>query len=912
MKHLTILFLLTVCFCAGASAQQKISLKVNKQPIEKVLQQIEQQAEVTFSYNPSVLKNFPAVTLAIENASLPNVLDAVFGKSRVQYIIRGKHIILKERPGNITISGVVHEAGSSETLIAANVYDFLSQKGAVSNNFGFYSLSVPPGEVRLRGSYVGYTSQENTFTAHNDTVIHFFLNPLSQLQEVVIEGKQATPISTTEIGKITLNAQTLQALPSFLGEKDVIKTLQLMPGVAAGTEGVAGMYVRGGNLDENLYLVDGNPLYHVNHLGGIFSTFNPEAVKTMDFYKGSFPARYGGRLSSVVDVRMNDGDMQKFSGTASIGLISSRINFEGPIVKDKTSFNVSLRRTYLDLILRPALYFASKKQMKKNPDNYENPDVGYYFYDFNAKVSHKFSDRSRLYLSMYDGKDKLFLSLDSKSNHSYHMQGSYDPQNPPFETHHQVKEEKTDFDMVWGTRMASLNWTYAINSKLFSNATLVYSRYASDIYSKINEKRVLTISEENSDKKTVQTSKTENQTTYFSGIKDLGYRLEFDYMPVYNHYMRFGTSLLHHTFSPEQSGIIGMTEDDNEKRSDSIIFANERVLVKEFSLYAEDEMNVSERLKVNAGVHLSAFLVQGKSYVSAQPRISARYLFNDNWSVKTSYGKMNQYVHLLQSSFISLPNDLWVPITKNIKPMVSHQVSAGVFGRWKGFDVSLEGYYKSSKNQVEYREGSNMLTGKQNWEDRVAQGIGKSYGMETMAHKTFGNTSGWLGYTLSWSNRQFPNGEINHGFVYPAKYDNRHKINAVVMHKFNKKFDASASWIYCTGNWTTLALQKYNDGVGYGESDYISTRNNFKMPAYHRLDLSFNYYRYKKKARMGIWNLSIYNAYSHHNSFLVMPSNEIIRETNEYGGMSEKNGKPILKSWSIFPIIPSFSYTYKF
>lgn len=909
MKLYTIFILLAVCFHTGATAQQKISLKMSKQPVEKVLQEIEKQSKHTFSYNPSLLKDFPPVTVTVENASIETVLDAVFGKSPVQYIIRDKHIILKEQPKNISISGIIHDAVSRETLIAANVFDYFSQRGAVSNNFGFYSLSLPPGRVKLRGSYVGYATREIEFLADNDTIIHFFLQPSSLLQEVVIEGKQTIPFYTTEVGKITLNAQTLQALPSFLGEKDVIKSLQLLPGVAAGTEGVAGMYVRGGNLDENLYLVDGNPLYHVSHLGGIFSTFNPEAVKTMDFYKGSFPARYGGRLSSVVDVRMNDGSMRDFSGTASIGLISSRFHLQGPIVKDKTSFSVSLRRTYLDLIARPALYYVGRKDKKENPNNYEKPDVGYYFYDFNAKVNHKFSDRSRLYLSVYDGKDKLFLNMDTKSEYTYNLQRINS--NEDHKTHHEINENKTNFDMGWGTRMASLNWTYAINSKLFSNATLVYSHYSSDIDAKNKEKKVLTISEVNSDKTTEQTIKSEGQTNYSSGIRDIGYRLEFDYTPISNHYIRFGTSLLHHKFRPEQSGIISIAQNDVEKRADTVTFANERILVKEFSLYAEDEINVTQQLKVNAGMHLSAFLVQGKSYISAQPRLSARYLFADDWSVKASYGKMNQYVHLLQSSNISLPNDLWVPITKNIKPMVSHQVSAGIFGRWREFDLSMEGYYKSSKNQVEYKEGSHMLTGKLNWEERVAQGLSKSYGVELMASKTFGKTSGWLGYTLSWSNRHFPNGEINRGRVYPAKYDNRHKINAVAIHKFNKKFDASASWVYSTGNWTTLAMQQYVDEYT-NETDYIDRRNNFKMPAYHRLDLSFNYYRYKKKGRMGIWNLSIYNAYSHHNSFLIMPSNEVIRESIEGGAIIERKGKPILKSLSIFPIIPSFSYTYKF
>ena len=464
--------------------------------------------------------------------------------------------------------------------------------------------------------------------------------------------------------------------------------------------------------------------------------------------------------------------------------------------------------------------------------------------------------------------------------------------------------------MAWGTRMASLNWAYAINSKLFSNATLVYSRYSSDIKGTTRNK-TLSIREENSEKTHTQITNTNGKTSYSSGIRDIGYRFEFDYTPVSNHYIRFGTSLLHHKFRPEQSRIIGSFEDEMEERNDTVTYANDRIFVKELSLYAEDEMDLTNRLKVNTGVHLSAFLVQGKSYINAQPRLSARYLFSDEWSIKASYGKMNQYVHLLQSSKINLPEDLWVPITRNIKPMVSHQVSAGVFGRWLGFDFSAEGYYKSSKNQLEYKDEASPVSGKLNWEERVAQGLSKSYGVEIMANRAFGNTSGWLGYTLSWSNRHFPNGEINSGRVYPAKYDNRHKINAVVLHKFGKKFDTSASWVYSTGNWTTLATQKYLDEQGQ-ETEYINKRNNFKMPAYHRLDLSVNYYRYKKNGRLGIWNVSIYNVYSHHNSFLVMPANEKIEKPIDGGGYVETEGKPIIKSLCIFPIIPSFSYTYKF
>lgn len=910
MKQLTIFLLLTVCCCLQTYGQQKITLQAEKFPIAEVLKQIEKQSDYTFSYNPSLLKEMPPVSLKVKEQSLENVLEQLFAKTDIQFIIQNKYIILKKRPKNITISGYIYDRESHETLIADNVYDLISKNGAVSNNFGFYSLSVPPGTVQLRPSYVGYNSESISIKSEKDTVIHFFLNPSPLLQEVVVEGKRTEIAHHAETGKISLNSATIRSIPSFMGESDVIKALQQMPGVSVGTEGMAGMYVRGGNADENLYMVDGNPLYHINHLVGLFSTFNPEAVKTMDFYKGSFPARYGGRLSSVIDVRMNDGNMKKFSGSVSIGLISSRATFEGPIVKDKTSFTISLRRTYLDLIARPALYYVSKNNKKDNPNEYETMDAGYYFYDFNAKINHRFSDKSRLFLSIYDGKDKLFSHYYEKAQNEYSIGASYDPQNPPFKTHLEKRETDLNFDMGWGTRMASLNWAYSINSTLFSNATLVYSRYSSDIAAKTDMHRMLTVREKESDKSTTAKVGALSKTTYGSGIKDIGYRLEFDYMPVNNHFIRFGTSLLHHNFRPEESRILLSQQNEAEKRNDTVNFANEKVKVKELSLYAEDEIDFGKRLKVNAGVHFSGFFVQGKSYLSAQPRISARYLLSDDWSVKASSGKMNQYVHLLQSSYISLPNDLWVPITKNIKPMTSHQFSTGIFGKYHGFDLSLEAYYKISRNQVEYKDGAKLLSGNLNWENRVAQGNGKAYGLELMARKNFGKTSGWIGYTLSWAERQFPNGEINRGMTFPAKYDNRHKINIVATHTFNKKFDLNLSWVYATGNWTTLPMEKYID-LNNNYSNYYQQRNNFKMPAYHSMSVSFNYYWHKRNGRMGIWNLSVYNAYLHQNSFLIFPKQESIYE-QQGNTQVYKGEKSVFKSICLFPIIPSISYTYKF
>lgn len=914
MKRYTIFLLLIIWLKTPLFAQQRITLDVQNQPVTEALRQIEKQSGYTFSYSPSLLKDFPKVTIRITDEPLEEALQALFGKTNIRFVIQGKYIILKKRPKEVTVSGFIYDRESYESLIAANIYDMVSGQGAVSNNFGFYSLSVPSGEIELRPSYVGYTSESYPFTVTKDTAIHFFLQPSPLLKEVVVDGNLKNPVQHVETGKISLNSATLKAIPAFMGESDVIKALQQMPGVAVGTDGMAGLYVRGGNADENLYLVDGNPLYHVHHLLGLFSTFNPEAVKTMDFYKGSFPARYGGRLSSVVDVRMNDGDMKKLSGTSSIGIISSHLNLQGPIIKDKTSFSFSLRRTYLDLLARPAMYFINRKNKRENQDNYDKVDFAYYFYDLNAKINYKFSDKSRIYLSLYDGKDKIFFNSSEISKYynynPVYASGVNDPDNDIQYEYHRNSDETSKIDIGWGTRMASLYWAYAVNNKLFSNATLVYSRYRSDI--SLSYENKASYSSKNPETQEEESGNTYQffKPVYRSGIKDMGYRLDFDYAYNNNHLIRFGTALLQHNFRPEESRIFQIEENGERSRNDTITYADDRVRVQELSLYAEDEMDFGKRLKVNAGVHLSGFFVQGKSYLSAQPRLSARYLLSEDLSLKASYGRMNQYVHLLQSSYISSPNDLWVPITKNVKPLSSYQFSAGVYGKYRGFDLSAETYYKRSTNQVEYKDGASLLASNTNWEDRIAQGIGTSYGLELMAKRSFGNTSGWVGYTLSWTKRQFPNGEINQGKVYPAKYDNRHKINTVLLHQFNRKFDLNISWIYATGNWTTLPIEEYIDMDG-SKKQYVHQRNNYKMPNYQRLDLSFNYYRHKKNGRMGIWNFSIYNVYVHHNSFLVLPAENFAHNPDTADGSPQKS-YPAYQSYCMFPIIPSFSYTYKF
>lgn len=912
MQRCIIFFLfLIIGWKASLFAQEKITVDAENRSVGELFLQIEKQSGYTFSYNPSLLKDFPPVTIKIVDGSLERVLDLLFNRTDIQPMVRGRYIILKKRPKEITISGFIYDRESLESLIAVNIYDRMSGRGAVSNNFGFYSLSLPPGKITLRPSYVGYATQTHSITAMRDTVIHFFLQPSPLLEEVVVEGNRNDLLFHAETGKISLSSSTLKEIPALLGESDVIKALQQMPGVAVGNDGMAGLYVRGGNGDENLYLVDGNPLYHVHHLLGLFSTFNPEAVKIMNFYKGSFPARYGGRLSSVVDMRMNDGDMKKFSGTASIGILSSRLNLQGPIIKDKTSFSLSFRRTYPDLIAHPVLHYNNQRSKRKRPDSYKEVDFSYYFYDFNAKINHKFSDRSRFYLSLYDGKDKLFFDEKRISRYKNdYPTHSYNPNNPngKIQYHYKSKTEETsNIDIGWGNRMASLNWTYAVNSKLFSNATLVYNRYKSDISYSLENMESYTSKDYNDTEEKTETNSRFFNPTYRSGITDMGYRLDFDYAYANNHLIRFGTAFLQHYFMPEESRIFRQDKEGERIKNDTITYADNRVGVSELSLYAEDEMDLGRRMKINAGIHFSGFFVQRERYLSVQPRLSARYLLSEELSLKASYGKMSQYLHLLQSTYINTPNDLWVPITKNVKPLSSDQFSAGIYGRHRDFDLSAEAYYKRSVNQVEYKDGASLLTSNTNWEHRIAQGIGTAYGLELMARRSFRNTSGWVGYTLSWANRQFPNGEINQGKAYPAKYDNRHKINAVITHQFNARYGLNISWIYATGNRATLPIEEYADLDGIKRA-YIHQRNNYKMPDYHRLDLSLNYYRHKRNGRMGIWNFSIYNAYAHHNSFVILPSKEKMPAQDG----NQKRYYTAYQSYVFLPIIPSFSYTYKF
>ncbi len=803
-----------------------------------------------------------------------------------------------------TISGYITDEKSGETLINASIYDINSRKGTVANVYGFYSLTLPKGQIELQYSYVGYATQVRKLDLQKDTVINILFKSSIDLQEITVIGRQRiTGVQSAQMSAVEVPISQIKTVPTLFGEADLVKALQLLPGVQSGSEGSTGMYVRGGGPDENLFLLDGIPVYNVNHMAGFFSVFNPDAVKNVTLYKGSFPARFGGRLSSVIDVRMNDGNDKEIHGNVSVGIISSKINIEGPIIKEKTTFNISARRTYSDLLLQPILMFAADEAFDENDDG--SMSAGYYFYDLNAKINHKFSNNDRLYFSLYMGDDIIYTDFRNKYSNVY------DDEN-------QIRYElsnRMNLKWNWGNIVTSVRWNHMINNKLFMNATAAYTRYRFDMGVGTKMKSTTTYTD------SIKKESSEVFMGYQSGIEDYTFKADYDYAPHPNHDVKFGLNYTYHTFRPGVSvARIDIKESGQTLAVDTMI-GDKNVYSHETMFYAEDNISIGYALKANLGLHYSFFNVQKETYHSLQPRLGLRLLANDNLSFKAGYAAMSQNVHLLSNSYVSLPTDLWVPVTKRIKPMRSHQYSVGAFYNLNDIvDLSVEGYYKSMHNLIEYKDGATFLGSSTGWEDKVVMGDGWAYGVEFLAQKSIGKTTGWIGYTWAKSERLFnrPGQELNYGKVFPAKYDRRHDVSLVVSHKFSDRFDLSGTWVFSTGNTGTLALQQYAAGTipdtyNYfsqpnitGEQNYISGRNNFRFNPYHRMDIGMNFHK-KKKHGTRTWNISIYNTYNNNNPFLVFP-----KEDDYYNPITNQwVTKKSLVQYSIFPIIPSISYSYK-
>jgi len=761
-----------------------------------------------------------------------------------------------------TISGYVRDSLSRETLIGATIQAKEQSKGVSSNQYGYYALTLPKGEYAIVASFVGYFPMEKKINLQADLVIDFPLLSKSSLsQEIVISSKKRDAnIKNAQMGQIDLSMSRAKSVPVIFGEVDPLKILQLYPGVSNAGEGNSGLYVRGGGPDQNLILLDDAVVYNSGHLFGFFSIFNGDAIKNTTLIKGSMPAQYGGRISSVLDISMKEGNLDKYQVEGGIGSIASRFSVQGPIKKEKASFMLSGRRTYIDALVKPLI--------KKGSQFYGS---GYYFYDFNAKFNYRFSSKDRLYLSGYFGRDRF----DFVNN-----------------------KRQFDVEVPWGNSTLSARWNHVFHKKLFMNTTAVYNDYQFSLGALQNSFNFV----------------------LSSGIRDLNLKTDLDHYLTPEHKLKYGALFTYHRLSPSVA----------TGRQDSVLFQPNNAQTKfanEFGLYAQDDWEAGRNLKINYGIRWSAFQQLGPytnyttdidgnrldsvkynsndqviTYGGLEPRLTMRYSLDEETSLKGSVSRNRQYLHLVSNAGTTLPTDVWVPSTLRVKPQLSWQYSAGIFKNFNdnAFETSIEVYYKSMQNQIEYRQG--FTPSIKDPEEEFVFGKGWSYGTELFINKTKGKFTGWIGYTLAWTWRKFP--DLNNGNKYPAKYDRRHDLSVVGIYEVNQQWKLSSVFVYATGNATSLPEKFYLiEGV---LTQQFSRINQYRLAPYHRLDLSATYIPTPKKERKWkhSWVFSIYNVYSRQNPYFLYYN----QTGSAFAGTLQVQAKQV----SLFPVIPSVTYNFKF
>lgn len=766
----------------------------------------------------------------------------------------------------IQVSGYISDQKSGERLIGANIYDIISKSGVATNTYGFFSILVEEN-ASLEISYAGYQTQKLNIVAQLDTFVEVQLQPTSiELATVEVSAKAIEEEASPQMSTHTISLSEVKKLPNILGEVDLIRVLQLLPGVQASSTGLGGLYVRGGNESHNLTLLDGIPVYNSSHLFGLFSVFNSDAIKQTELMKGVYPARYGGRLASVLNINMKEGNDKTFHGEGSIGMISSKVTLEGPIKKEKASYLVSARYNTIGLLLNPITKAVSNG----------NTTAKYNFYDITAKTNYQLSQKDRIYLSFYTGFD--FLDTDGKSEGFKNSARTL---------------SKYRYQLDWGNTSIAMRWNHLWSGKLFSNLTTYYTSYKYNL-------TYLQSYEETQGGSVTYSDLTD--ATYFAGIEDISLRLNFDYAPARNVFLRFGAYATLHVFD---TGVLDVFQTEEERVLQDARIESDNFKTGEFNVFAEADFSLGDRFRTNVGLHYSSMLVRNTYYHFPEPRINLRYLMDNNWSLKASAGSMVQYLSLLTGNGIGIPTDLWVPSTPRIRPQQSRQVALGIAKGWnqQRYTAELEVYFKDMKNLTSFDQGESFLA-QGRWQDKIVQGVGQSYGTELLLKKTKGATTGWISYTLAWTDRQFE--EINRGQRFYYKYDRRHDFSLVVAHQFSERWEASMVWTYGSGHRTTLPVNTFGVQIplGFGEEDPRSITvdapdriNNIQLPAYHRLDLSMSFIKKKKKWTRRL-SVGIYNVYNRQNpSFLFL-----VRENN----------RPRYRQVSLLPILPSFSYSFKF
>ncbi|MEO0330575.1 MAG: TonB-dependent receptor, partial [Bacteroidota bacterium] len=760
----------------------------------------------------------------------------------------------------VTISGFVKDQATGEDLVGAHIINQSTRQGIIANTYGFFSLEFDNYPQRITVTYVGYEPIELELQTQQDTLVNVYLSAnSSELQEVIVSGEIST-YEKVQMGAITLQRKEIKSLPAFFGEVDLLKTIQLLPGVQSGTDGSAGVYVRGGGPDQNLILLDGVPVYNANHLFGFFSVFNADAIQSVELIKGGFPARYGGRLSSVIDIKMKEGNSQEFQAEGAVGNIAAKLTLEGPLGKNKrTSYMLSGRRTYLDAFVVPIARLANSKRI-----------ASYHFWDVNAKINHRFSDKNRAFLSVYAGRDKFREEYTNTIK------------IPNF------REESNELSgLNWGNVTAAARWNHIYSPKLFGNVTATFSRYQFNLFTENDF--IFNISGE--------VDSVFQKNNYESSVQDWAIKLDYDYAPSNSHRVRFGASAIRHFFRP------GASRFQSQLATDTT-FGSTEIVTSEYYAYLEDAWQATQRLQFNLGLHLSGSHTENTFYTSVQPRFLLNYLVGSRSSFRLSYAKMAQYIHLLVNSGIGLPTDLWLPVTDEVEPQLSDQIAIGYARELRrDFELSIESYYKWMNNLIEYKDGAGFLDIDDSWDNKIEVGKGYSYGIEVLLQRKRGRTTGWLGYTWSRSFRDFDN--LNFGRRFPYRYDRPHDVSLTLNHQIKSNISASAIWVFGTGPAITLPTSTFLVSHGHitgNQTTELATnypsRNAARMRDYHRLDLSITFTKEKRWGERK-WVFGLFNAYSRLNPVFADLRNE--------PGSDKK-----FVQLSLFPIIPSVSFQFKF
>lgn len=777
-----------------------------------------------------------------------------------------------------TISGYVKDDATGEFLIGTNVYIEELMDGTTTNQYGFYSITLEEGQYTLVVSYIGYQDQKFPIDLTKDVRQNVSIKAKGvTMNEFAVEDTRSDAnLDNTDMGVVEMEIEQVKQLPALLGEVDILKTIQFLPGVSSGGEGSSGFYVRGGGPDQNLILLDEAVVYNASHLFGFFSVFNADAVKNIELIKGGMPANYGGRLASVLDISMSEGNNREYEVDGGIGLISSRLTVQGPIKQDTSSFIISGRRTYIDILAEPFI-----------PDSSSFAGSGYYFYDLNAKINYRLSDKDRLFMSGYFGRD-VFTYRNSESNFN--------------------------ISIPWGNATATARWNHLFSDKLFMNTTAIFNNYQFAF----------------------EASQSNFDFRLFSGIRDWNGKVDFNYYPSIRHSMKFGANYIYHTFTPNNA----------TARSGDVVFNTGdivKIFAHEAAFYVSDEFDLTENIKINAGLRWSYFQQVGPfdryvkndrqvtvdtvsyargekvaDYNGLEPRISTRFKIDKKSSIKAAFTRNYQYIHLASLSGLSLPTDVWVPSSDRIRPQEGTQYNIGYFRNFKEntFETSVEVYYKDMKNLVEYREGAAPENDvNDNPDNQLVHGDGTSYGVELFLKKRLGKTTGWIGYTWSKTERVFE--DINNGEPFNAKYDRRHDLSIVLTHELNDKWTFGGVFVYATGNAVTLPISRY---VIEGRVvDEFGERNSFRMIPYHRADISATYTPNKtkkvvdadtgeeieiKKRFQSSWAFSVYNLYNRANPYFIY----FDYEGDIAAGTFDANAYQV----SLFPILPSVTWNFSF